>query len=92
MSSLKFLSLARNGLNSSLQDQGLCQLNKLQELDLNSNFFQGIVPPCLNNLTSLRNFLQYIQFLGEILAIPSFAYEEKDEVEFVTKNDVTPTR
>ncbi|WJZ95266.1 hypothetical protein VitviT2T_014049 [Vitis vinifera] len=54
MSSLKFLSLARNGLNSSLQDQGLCQLNKLQELDLNSNFFHGILPPCLNNLTSLR--------------------------------------
>ena len=33
---------------------GFCQLNKLQELDLNSNFFQGILPPCLNNLTSLR--------------------------------------
>ena len=31
-----------------------CQLNKLQELDFSYNLFQGILPPCLNNLTSLR--------------------------------------
>ena len=29
-------------------------MNKLQELDLNYNLFQGILPQCLNNLTSLR--------------------------------------
>ena len=33
---------------------GFCQLNKLQELDLSYNLFQGTLPPCLNNLTSLR--------------------------------------
>ena len=29
-------------------------MNKLQELDLSINFFQGILPSCLNNFTSLR--------------------------------------
>ena len=29
-------------------------MNKLQELDLSYNLFQGTLPPCLNNLTSLR--------------------------------------
>ncbi|RVW35916.1 Receptor-like protein 12 [Vitis vinifera] len=54
MPHLKSLSLAGNHLNGSLQNQGFCQLNKLQELDLSYNLFQGILPPCLNNFTSLR--------------------------------------
>ena len=29
-------------------------MNKLQEIDLSFNFFQGILPSCLNNFTSLR--------------------------------------
>ena len=33
---------------------GLCELKKLEELDLSLNSFEGILPPCLNNLTSLR--------------------------------------
>ena len=33
---------------------GFCQLKNLQELDLSYNLFQGILPPCLNNFTSLR--------------------------------------
>ena len=32
----------------------LCVLKKLEELDLAKNDFEGILPPCLNNLTSLR--------------------------------------
>ncbi len=32
----------------------LCALKKLEELDLARNYFEGILPPCLNNLTSLR--------------------------------------
>ena len=32
----------------------LCALKKLEELDLAYNDFEGILPPCLNNLTSLR--------------------------------------
>ena len=31
-----------------------CALKKLEELDLGGNNFEGILPPCLTNLTSLR--------------------------------------
>ncbi|CBI36386.3 unnamed protein product, partial [Vitis vinifera] len=119
MPHLKSLSLAGNYLNGSLQNQGtylhvlfsfvgFCQLNKLQELDLSYNLFQGILPPCLNNFTSLRLLdisanlfsgnlsspllpnltsleyidLSYNQFEGS----PILVYNEKDEVDFVTKN------
>ena len=34
----------------------LCALKKLEELDLAANNFEGALPPCLNNLTSLRLF------------------------------------
>jgi hypothetical protein len=29
-------------------------LYKLEELDLYGNLFEGILPPCLNNMMSLR--------------------------------------
>jgi Leucine-rich repeat (LRR) protein len=32
----------------------LCALKKLEELHLFDNSFEGILPPCLNNMTSLR--------------------------------------
>jgi Leucine-rich repeat (LRR) protein len=32
----------------------LCALKKLQELDLYDNLFEGILPTCLHNMTSLR--------------------------------------
>ncbi|XP_059595537.1 receptor like protein 21-like [Vitis vinifera] len=50
-------ALTRRGddwLHALFSFVGFCQLNKLQELDLSYNLFQGILPPCLNNLTSLR--------------------------------------
>ena len=31
----------------------MCALKKLEELDLTTNNFEGILPPCLTNLTSL---------------------------------------
>ena len=45
----------------------LCALKKLQESDLYGNLVEGILPICLNNMTSLR--LLYIsrnQFVGNI--------------------------
>ncbi|KAJ9186235.1 hypothetical protein P3X46_005761 [Hevea brasiliensis] len=51
--SLKVLSLYRNKLNGSLQNQSLCGLKGLQELDLGHNEFGGSLPQCLDNLTSL---------------------------------------
>ena len=45
----------------------LCSLKKLEELDLSSNHFEGIFPPCLNNLTSLTLFaISYNRFSGII--------------------------
>jgi Leucine-rich repeat (LRR) protein len=54
----------------------LCALKKLEELHLYSNFFDGILPPCLNNLTSLRLLdISWNQFAGNIssslIAIPT---------------------
>ena len=37
-------------------DTDLCRLKKLEELDLSDNHFEGILPPCLSSLTSLRFF------------------------------------
>ncbi|KAI7985753.1 Receptor-like protein 9a [Camellia lanceoleosa] len=61
LSSLKALSLAQNNLNGSLSIQGknsirLCKLKKLEELDLSYNLFEGILPPCLRNMRSLKFF------------------------------------
>jgi Leucine-rich repeat (LRR) protein len=54
----------------------LCALKKLEELHLYGNFFDGILPPCLNNLTSLRLLdISHNQFAGNIssslIAIPT---------------------
>ena len=46
---------------------GLCILNKLVELDLANNEFEGTLPPCLNNLTSLQLLdLYWNKFTGNI--------------------------
>ena len=37
-----------------LSFSGLCELKRLEVLDISLNQFEGILPPCLNNLTSLR--------------------------------------
>ncbi|KAF5932415.1 hypothetical protein HYC85_028586 [Camellia sinensis] len=67
LSSLKALSVAQNNLNGSLPIQGLCKLKKLEELDLNHNLFEGILPPCLSNLRSLKFFdISLNKFTGNI--------------------------
>ena len=46
---------------------GLCKLSKLVELDLAYNKFEGTLPPCLNNLTSLQLLdLSGNEFTGNI--------------------------
>ncbi|KAL5699064.1 hypothetical protein ACHQM5_030016 [Ranunculus cassubicifolius] len=49
---LKALSLGSNHIADSLS--GICDLMNLWELDLSDNHFEGIIPPCLRNLTKLR--------------------------------------
>ncbi|KAF9586936.1 hypothetical protein IFM89_039808 [Coptis chinensis] len=52
LNSLEVLSLRLSNIKDSIS--GFCELTRLQELDLRMNKFEGILPPCLNNLTSLR--------------------------------------
>ena len=45
----------------------LCVLKKLQELDLYDNLIEGILPTCLNNMTSLRLlYISRYRFVGNI--------------------------
>ncbi|CAL5361643.1 unnamed protein product [Camellia sinensis] len=68
-SSPKALYLNSNKFNGSLPIQGLCELKKLEELDLSYNHIEGILPPCLSNLTSLRLFdVSGNQFTGNHLS------------------------
>uniref|UniRef100_A0A6N2KFR2 Uncharacterized protein n=1 Tax=Salix viminalis TaxID=40686 RepID=A0A6N2KFR2_SALVM len=53
MTSLKTLRLWGCSLNGQLPT-GLCDLNHLRELDIDSNNLSGFLPPCLANLTSLQ--------------------------------------
>ena len=49
----------------------LCALKKLEELDLAANNFEGALPPCLNNLTSLRLFdISGNLFRGNVTSSP----------------------
>ena len=48
-----------------------CALKKLEELDLGGNNFEGILPPCLTNLTSLRLLdISYNRFSGNLSLSP----------------------
>nr|POE46116.1 lrr receptor-like serine/threonine-protein kinase gso1 [Quercus suber] len=70
LSSLKALSLYNsysNPLNGTLPIREMCALKKLEELDLGGNNFEGILPPCLTNLTSLRLLdISYNRFSGNL--------------------------
>nr|POF22777.1 protein brassinosteroid insensitive 1 [Quercus suber] len=49
----------------------MCALKKLEELDLGGNNFEGILPPCLTNLTSLRLLdISYNRFSGNLSLSP----------------------
>ncbi|KAL7162258.1 hypothetical protein ACSBR2_042691 [Camellia fascicularis] len=59
---LEILDLSDNNFFASL-----CKLKKLEELDLSYNLFEGILPPCLSNLRSLKFFdISLNQFTGNI--------------------------
>ncbi|XP_056682827.1 receptor-like protein 14 [Spinacia oleracea] len=53
LSKLQALDLSDNYFSGEIQGSWLCRLRNLQELSLINNTFNGRLPPCLNNLTSL---------------------------------------
>nr|GMD72215.1 LRR receptor-like serine/threonine-protein kinase GSO1 [Ipomoea batatas] len=69
--SLKVISLSECGLSGTLPNQGWCELKNIQELRLSGNELNGVLPPCLGNLTSLRLIdLSSNQFFGNIAISP----------------------
>ncbi|KAH0646549.1 hypothetical protein KY284_034433 [Solanum tuberosum] len=54
MTSLKVLNMASGRNNGTLPNQGWCELKHIEELDFLYNNFEGTLPSCLGNLTSLR--------------------------------------
>ncbi|GMY22323.1 receptor-like protein 15 isoform X3 [Fagus crenata] len=69
MTSLNVLTMRNCGLNGSFLAQDWCELRKLKVIDLSGNNFEGKVPSCIANLTSLEylslsdnDFLNPIRF------------------------------
>lgn len=59
----------------------MCALKKLEELDLADNWFEGTLPPCLNNLTSLRLFdISGNSFSG---VVPSSSISSMTSLEYI---------
>ncbi|KAF8029656.1 hypothetical protein BT93_E2166 [Corymbia citriodora subsp. variegata] len=54
LKSLRLLSSSSTGLIGNLPDQSLCNLIKLEELDLSANRITGGLPTCWRNMTSIR--------------------------------------
>nr|GME16119.1 probable LRR receptor-like serine/threonine-protein kinase At1g34110 [Ipomoea batatas] len=52
--SLRIFHMEFNSINTWSHFEGICKLRNLQELGLGSNSFEGRIPICLGNLTSLR--------------------------------------
>lgn len=68
LTSLKILSLySCTGLIGSLPHQGWCDLRNIEKLDISWNAFEGTLPYCLGNLTSLRMlYISNNQFTGNL--------------------------
>ncbi|KAL3747828.1 hypothetical protein ACJRO7_016616 [Eucalyptus globulus] len=54
LTSLRLLSSSQSDLSGNLLDQSLCNLVKLEELDLSNNGITGRLPTCWRNMTSIR--------------------------------------
>ncbi|XP_022722214.1 LRR receptor-like serine/threonine-protein kinase GSO1 [Durio zibethinus] len=72
--SLKTLSLRNCGLMGSLPNQGWCDLRNLEELDIDENALDEILPYCLGNLTSLHElYISDNQFTGNLTPLANLS-------------------
>ncbi|KAG6683293.1 hypothetical protein I3842_12G005500 [Carya illinoinensis] len=88
LSNLEVLILARNNFGGQLTTQEFCALKKLEVLDLSYNHFEGILPPCINNMTSLvvldistnqfngNASSSYVEAIGTSLEYIDFSYNQ----------------
>ncbi|KAL4625723.1 hypothetical protein ACB092_05G046100 [Castanea dentata] len=68
---LRILDLSNNGIAGWLGNEEFCALKKLEEIDLARNGFEGMLPPCLKNLTSLSYLvISHNQFNGNLSSSP----------------------
>nr|XP_023877164.1 LRR receptor-like serine/threonine-protein kinase GSO1 [Quercus suber] len=92
MTSLKVLTVENCGMNGTLPDQVWCELKKLQEIDLSYNNFEGRLPSCMANLTSLHLLdLSYNHFTGNIVQSPLSSLSSLDLLSFSNNNFLIPS-
>ncbi|KAK2632620.1 hypothetical protein EUGRSUZ_L01316 [Eucalyptus grandis] len=71
LTSLRLLSSYSTGLSGKLSDRSLCNLIKLEELDLSINGITGGLPTCWRNMTSIRVlFLEDNEFTNNVASSP----------------------
>ncbi|RQP03050.1 hypothetical protein POPTR_018G120800v4 [Populus trichocarpa] len=64
---LKELLLAENEIQDFITLTGLCELNRLQKLDISYNNITGSLPSCFSNLTNLQALdISFNHFTGNI--------------------------
>ncbi|KAG5226196.1 LRR receptor serine/threonine-protein kinase [Salix suchowensis] len=92
MTSLKTLRLWGCSLNGQLPT-GLCDLNHLRELDIDSNNLSGFLPRCLANLTSLQqldlssNHLKIPMSLSPLYNLSKLEYFDGQDNEIYAEED-----
>ncbi|KAK7857004.1 receptor-like protein 15, partial [Quercus suber] len=73
-------------------DESWCELKKLQEIYLSGNNFEGGLPSCLANLTSLRVLdLSYNYFNGNIVQYPLSSLTSLEYLSFSNNNFFIPS-
>ena len=80
---LTILSLRSNRFSGSICSE-LCQLKKIQILDLSSNDISGVIPRCLNNFTAMTKKGSLV--VAHNYSFGSFAY--KDPLKFKNESYV----
>ncbi|KAK3432387.1 hypothetical protein EUGRSUZ_E04279 [Eucalyptus grandis] len=71
LSSLRILSLQHNTIEGTITTQGLCNLVKLEELDLSFNGITGRLPTCWRNMSSIRILnLEDNEFTDSVVSSP----------------------
>ncbi|KAB5514828.1 hypothetical protein DKX38_028734 [Salix brachista] len=90
---LNYLDLSDNQIAGWVENKGLCDLNHLRVLYINSNDLSGFLPPCQANLTSLReldlssNHLKISMSLSPLYNLSELKYFDGSDNEIYAEED-----